>query len=94
MIWTSPSHITLAIWVRARVRVRVTWDAHITRVLEMGMPISLLHNTIKKKWYHYFSRLRFDKNSTSLRGGGGDINWLTKDSDEILKTVHRQFVWP
>ena len=28
MIWTSPSHITLAIWVR--VRLRVTRDAHIT----------------------------------------------------------------
>ena len=43
VIWTSPSHITLAIWVRVTVRVgvRVTWDAHITRVLEMGMPISL-----------------------------------------------------
>ena len=33
----SPSHITLAIWVR----VRVTVDTHITRVLGMGMPISL-----------------------------------------------------
>ena len=37
VIWASPSHITLAIWVR--VRVRVTGDAHITRVLGMGMPI-------------------------------------------------------
>ena len=26
VIWASPSRITLAIWVR----VRVTWDAHIT----------------------------------------------------------------
>ena len=34
MIWTSPSDITLAMWVR--VRVRITGDAHITRV--MGMP--------------------------------------------------------
>ena len=34
VIWASPSHITLAIWVR----VRVTGDAHITRVLGMGMP--------------------------------------------------------
>ena len=34
VIWASPSHITLAI------RVRVTGDAHITRVLGMGMPIS------------------------------------------------------
>ena len=32
VIWASPSHITVAIWVR----VRVTGDAHITRVL--GMP--------------------------------------------------------
>ena len=80
VIWTSPSHITLAIWVRVSVRVgvRVTWDAHITRVLEMGMPIALWHNTIKKKWYHYFSRLRFDKNSTSLRGGGGILTGLPK----------------
>ena len=37
MIWASPSHITLAIWVS--VRVRVTGDAHITRVFGMGMPI-------------------------------------------------------
>ena len=35
VIWASPSHITLAIWVR------VTGDAYITRVLGMGMPISL-----------------------------------------------------
>ena len=34
MIWASPSHITLAIWVR----VRVTGDTNITRVLGMGMP--------------------------------------------------------
>ena len=34
-----PSHITLAIWVR--VRVRVTGDAHITRILGMGMPKTL-----------------------------------------------------
>ena len=31
VIWASPSHITLAIWVR------VTGDAHVTRVLGMGM---------------------------------------------------------
>ena len=36
VIWASPSHITLAIWVR--VRVRVTGDTNITRVLGMGMP--------------------------------------------------------
>ena len=30
----TPSHITLAIWVT----VRVTGDAHITRVLGIGMP--------------------------------------------------------
>ena len=35
MIWVSPSHITLAIWVRVSVSVRVTRDAHITRVLGM-----------------------------------------------------------
>ena len=35
MIWASPSHLILAI------KVRVTGDAHITRVLGMGMPISL-----------------------------------------------------
>ena len=31
----SPSHITLVIWFR------VTGDTHITRVLGMGMPVSL-----------------------------------------------------
>ena len=31
--WASPSHITLTIWVR----VRVTGDVYITRVLGMGM---------------------------------------------------------
>ena len=31
VIWASPSHITLAIWVR------VTRDAHITRILGMVM---------------------------------------------------------
>ena len=36
MIWASPSLITLTNWVR--VRVRVTGDANITRVLGMGMP--------------------------------------------------------
>jgi len=47
VIWAYSSHITLAIWVR--IRVRVTGDAHITRVLgihwgdaqNVGMPISL-----------------------------------------------------
>ena len=34
VIWASPSHINLAIWVR----VRVTGDAHITRVSGVGMP--------------------------------------------------------
>ena len=34
VIGAYPSHITLAIWVR----VRVTGDVHITRVLGMGMP--------------------------------------------------------
>ena len=37
LIWASSSHITLAIWVRVAV------DAHITRVLGMGMPISPWH---------------------------------------------------
>ena len=36
VIWASPSHITLATLVRARARI--TGDAHITRVLGMGMP--------------------------------------------------------
>ena len=35
VIWASPCHITVAIWIR------VTGDAHITRVLGMGMSISL-----------------------------------------------------
>ena len=37
VLWVSPSHFTLAI------RVRVSGDANITRVLGMGMPISQLH---------------------------------------------------
>ena len=37
VIWASPSDVTLVICVR----VRVTGDAHITRVWGMGMPISL-----------------------------------------------------
>ena len=41
VIWTPPSHITLAIWVR------VTGDASITRVLGMGMP--------KTRGCHYHS---------------------------------------
>ena len=36
MIWASTFQITLAIWVR--VRVRVTGDASITGVLRMEMP--------------------------------------------------------
>ena len=44
VIWASPSHITLAIWVR----VRVTGDTHITRFLGMGLSISLLHPSLKK----------------------------------------------
>ena len=35
-IWASPSHITLGPWVS--VEVRVTGDAHITRLLGMGCP--------------------------------------------------------
>ena len=38
VISASPSHITLAICVR----FRVTGDAHITRVLGMGMPKTLV----------------------------------------------------
>ena len=34
VIWASPSHIALAIWVR----VRVTGDAHIATILGMRMP--------------------------------------------------------
>ena len=34
VIWASLSNITFTIWVR----VRVTGDAHIPRVLGMGMP--------------------------------------------------------
>ena len=41
VIWASSSHITLAIWVTVRIRVRVTRDAHITRIWVIGMPISL-----------------------------------------------------
>ena len=37
LIWASPSYVTLAIWVG----VRVKGGAYITRVLVMGMPISL-----------------------------------------------------
>ena len=37
MFLASPSHITFAMWIR----VRVTGDAHITRVLGRGMSISL-----------------------------------------------------
>ena len=36
VIWVCPSHITLAIWVK--VRIRVVGDAYITRVLGMGIP--------------------------------------------------------
>ena len=39
----SPSHITLVIWFR------VTGDTHITRFLGMGLPISLLHPSLKNR---------------------------------------------
>ena len=39
VIWAFPSHTTLAIWVRVKVKV-YTGNAHITRVLGMGMPIT------------------------------------------------------
>ena len=38
VIWASPSHNTLAIWVRVRVRVRVTEDAISQGVLTIRMP--------------------------------------------------------
>jgi len=47
VIWASPSYVTLPIWVRVRVRVRVTGDAHITEgfgngdAQNAGTPISL-----------------------------------------------------
>ena len=37
--------ITSAIWVR--VRITVTGDAHITRVLGMGMPTSMQHPLVR-----------------------------------------------
>ena len=40
VIWASPSHTNLAILVR------VTGDAHITRVLGMGMPKTRSHITV------------------------------------------------
>ena len=51
VIWTSPSHITLAIWVT----VRVTGDAHIKGfgngdAQNAGMPISL--------WHRHFRNMR------------------------------------
>ena len=47
-IWASPSHITLAILVR----VGVTGDAHITRVLGMGMPKNAGMPTPLCPWVH------------------------------------------
>ena len=43
------SHITLAVWVW----VRVTGDAHITRVLGVGMPLSLWHRHYSYWAYRY-----------------------------------------
>ena len=47
VMWSAPSHVTVAVWVR--VRFRVTGDAHITRVLGMGVPISLSHQPVFRK---------------------------------------------
>ena len=50
VIWASPSHITLKIWVR--VRVRVTGDIHSSRVFGMGMP------KMRRCSYHFDVNLR------------------------------------
>ena len=63
LIWASPSHITLAIWVR----VRVTGDAHITSVLVMGMPISLWHRSVYELiWRNETRRLNVIKRQKYL----------------------------
>ena len=89
VIWASSSHITLAIWVTVRIRVRVTRDAHITRILVMGMPISL--------WQR--APLPFPKEKTLGWGyrvawGGGGVS-----SEELIRRLQphvymRLFLWP
>ena len=59
VIWASPSHINLAIWVR----VRVTGDAHITRVSGVGMPI----------WHAYHCGSAFSISQTRL---SRSLEWL------------------
>ena len=72
VIWAYHSHITLAIWVR----VRVTGDARITRVLgngdaqNAGMPILL--------WQHHF------KNE-----GNWDELTFAKTSGTVTKDVEK-----
>ena len=64
VIWASPSHITLAIWVR------VTGDAHTTRVSGVGMPISL--------WQRF---LNFTDTTISEPGvASGDLDHLLPGS--------------
>ena len=63
VIWASFSHITSAIWVR--VRVRVTGDAYITRVLGMGM--------LKTRGCPY----HFDTGPTTQRSGTQAIAYFT-----------------
>ena len=46
VIWVSPSHITLAIWVR--VKVRVTGDAHIKGFWERGYPYAYHRDSTRK----------------------------------------------
>ena len=50
VIWASPSHTALAIWVR----VRVTGDAHITRGLGMGVPISVWQR-FRGEWFMIYT---------------------------------------
>ena len=57
MIWASPSLITLTNWVR----VRVTGDANITRVLGMGMPKT-------RRCPHYFGSATLESCSQRLLG--------------------------
>ena len=66
VIWASPSHITLAIWVR----VRVTGDAHTTRVSGVGMPISL--------WQRFLNFT--DTTISEPRVASGDLDHLLPGS--------------
>ena len=83
VIWASPSHITLAIWVK--VRIRVTEDAHITRVLGMGMP--------KTQGCPY----HFDIGTLKTRRKLGRVNFaktsgtVTSDRDKYRELKQRRF---